>query len=561
MKAKKTLSLILSIFMILALFSACGGGGGSSTSAPETTAPAASDTPATEAPEENPDEGELNSLPLTDELVEFELFTGMMPPAMDYIESMEECYVYQQLEERTGIHMLITQIHPSAQADKFNLMVNTGDYADFINSVGTLYSGGLPAAIEQDVVLDLTELVEEFVPNYSELINSDSAILRDVTLDDGSIGAFYSVFAAEEYADSGPMVRGDWLEALELENPQTYDQYYEVLKAFKSEYDATMWVPATGVANNIMYGFDMMGGYTVGMRNEITSYYVVDGVVKCGWLEDGFKEYIETMNKWYAEGLIDPDYITGDIGSSTVNNQPDALSGLMTGKFGFWNDDITAMDVYKLTDENFGAKAAYHATQNEGDVVHVGYYTSRINGPSFSISTECDDPELAARYINYLYSEEGSLLCNWGTEDYTYTENADGSRTFTELITNNPEGMPYHVAQFVYLMDSAPFVLDRDRMRTTFDDSQMECYDVWQSNYDREWTLSTQLSLNVEESAEYAVLMGDLLTYISENLNKFIVGQLSLEDDYETFIDTLKDLGIDECVGFYQNAYDRWNSK
>lgn len=562
MKAKRILSLLLGVVMLLALFAACGGGSDATpepdaeTQVPATGAPA--DTDPTDGPGE---ESDLNALPLTDELVEFDLFTGMMPPAMDYIDTMEECYVYQEMEARTNIHMNIEQVHPSTQAEKFNLMVNAGDYADFINMVGQLYSGGLPAAIEQDVVLDLTGLVNEFVPNYADIINSDDAIYRDVTLDDGSIGAFYSIFAATEYGDSGPMIRGDWLEELGLENPKTFDEYHEVLKAFKSEYDATMWVAATGITPIIMNGKNIAGTYATGMSTELRCCYVVDGVIRCGWLDEGFRSYLALMNQWYSEGLIDPDYITGDIGSSTVNNQPDALSGLMTDQYGVWVDDIAAMDVYELTTENFGAVAAYHATENEGEMIHIGYYTSRINSPSFSISTDCENPELAARYINYCYSGEGSLLCNWGTEEYTYTVNADGSKSFTELLTNNPEGMTYQIAQFVYLMDSGPFILDRDRMRTTFSDKQMDCYDVWQSNYDQAWTMSTQIALNTDESAEYAVLMGDILTYVSECLNKFIVGQMSVEDDYETFRNTLIDLGIEDCVAFYQAAYDRWSSK
>ena len=42
-----------------------------------------------------------------------------------------------------------------------------------------------------------------------------------------------------------------------------------------------------------------MGAYPV---------YVVDGDVKFGWVEEGFKDYLTLMHQWYTEGLLGADF-------------------------------------------------------------------------------------------------------------------------------------------------------------------------------------------------------------------------------------------------------------
>lgn len=572
MNTKKLIALLLSVVFVLALFAGCGGDAdsddGEATAAP--TESAAAPTESADAPTDSADAtqeparpGDIE-LPLVTEYTEFDLFTGMMPPAMEYIESMEECLAFQTLEERTGIHINITVVHPSVQADSFNLMVSTGDYADFLDMVNSLYAGGLAAAIEQDVILDLSQYIDEYCPNYSALINSDEAVHRDVTLDDGSIGAFYSIYEEAEYIDQGVMVRSDWLDALGMEVPSTYDEYHDFIQAANSEYGATMWLPASGIytANNFISGFGIAGGYTIGMSTELQCFYVEDGKVKCGWFEDGFKDYLSLMNQWYSEGLIDQDYISGDSSSMTVNNQELALSNLMTDKYSVWGDEIVAMDTYNMSYDggSFPAVPSYIPTKNEGDTIHVGYYTSRINRASYSVSTDCEDIELALKWIDYGYTEEGSLLGNWGIEGKTFDVNADGSKYLTDLILNNPDGMPSNVAKFVYLRDSGPYVYDRARDMVTYSETQLSCYDVWPSNYDMANTIPNTLTLNTDESDTYGRLSGDIFTFVSESINKYITGATSM-DEYDTFVSTLTDLGMNDIVALYQAAYDRYIAK
>ena len=67
--------------------------------------------------------------------------------------------------------------------------------------------------------------------------------------------------------------------------------------------------------------------------------------------------------------------------------------------------------------------------------------------------------------------------------------------------------------------------------------------------------------MTTEESARYSELVGDVITYLYESIAKFITGDMSLETEYDGFIDNLHKLNMDEMVEIEQAMYDRWANK
>lgn len=66
------------------------------------------------------------------------------------------------------------------------------------------------------------------------------------------------------------------------------------------------------------------------------------------------------------------------------------------------------------------------------------------------------------------------------------------------------------------------------------------------------------LSLTPEESTEAAGILSDLTTYLEENLIKFLIGDLDMDKDWDTFRDTVESMGLEDVVAIYQAAYDRY---
>ena len=89
--------------------------------------------------------------------------------------------------------------------------------------------------------------------------------------------------------------------------------------------------------------------------------------------------------------------------------------------------------------------------EKKDDILHFGLdVDNAAANMSVSVSTACEDVELVVRFFNYFFTEEGSLLANYGTEGFTFTYNDRGDPVYTEVITNNPQGMTMDVALALY---------------------------------------------------------------------------------------------------------------
>ena len=139
--------------------------------------------------------------------------------------------------------------------------------------------------------------------------------------------------------------------------------------------------------------------------------------------------------------------------------------------------------------------------------------------------------------------------------------NAEGKPEFTDVISNNADGLSYDEAMRLYTnVPSWPGVYydwERELQFVSEDDFQM-CY-VW-DDFDHEATYyPSYASLNLEETAEYSDIFSDLSTYIEENLLSFITGSKSL-DEFDDFIANVKSMNLERVVELKQSALDRFNN-
>lgn len=124
------------------------------------------------------------------------------------------------------------------------------------------------------------------------------------------------------------------------------------------------------------------------------------------------------------------------------------------------------------------------------------------------------------------------------------------------MITNNPD-FSVQQAQSVCLGGNA-------RLRTMGsyhalrNDLQMECFDVWNSNYTGEHYVTDNLPFSSEESTESQSYLGDLTTHLYTCVTKFIVGEMNFDSDYDRFQEELVEMGLDNLTKIQQSVYDRW---
>lgn len=583
---KRIICLLLSMLLLLAFFTGCSkevattAGESPATEASEPTETTAQDpvdaepeeetpvdeSPAEEAPnqEETPAAEEVPyTLPLTDEVVEYSLYTSVSPMIGNVSSlNLEDNMVLQELEKRTNVHLNIQNVSALSFTEQFMLMIAGGEWSDLINNVRTTYSGGLAAALNDDVIIDLAEYAE-YMPNYMNIVTSDENLYRDVTLGGGEMGAFYGIFTENKPIDSGLLVRGDWLDKLGLDAPETVADYEEVARAFYTEYGATVHLPTNGLFANqaFLSAYEVAGFYIdAGFFTSLQCYTVENDKLICGFTQDGFKQYLQLVAGWYAEGLITSDYMSSTSTSNYLGDDSDAVGDLLNDRIGIWGDSVANQLKYDNTmsaDPNFYAQPTELPTINADDDVVCGQYIARIDEAYFSITTTCENPELIIQWIDYAYTSEGSELYNWGLEGKTYVTNGDGFKEYTDLIMNNPDDLSSEQAKYFYL-GFGSYQRDIEAWYAGYNDRQMACFDVWNKDFTGSKALSTQPAMTVEEGEAFSTISGDLITYLSEAVAKFIVGEKNFDKDYDEFIDNLYSFGVDELTEIQQNAYDRW---
>lgn len=264
---KKLIALLLVAAMVLA-FAACGGQAAVSTASVEGTAASADSASAeqvdeVEAPkpveideteeagsasqeevsveevyEDTFEEG-AGTWPISDGTDTITIWDGWFPFFSAFFSDYNDTLFFQEMEKRTGVKTEFTLVNAEMAAEQFNLMVATGDYCDLMHDVDTNYVGGLDTAYEDEVIIAIDDLIDSWMPNFKAALYSEDKFLTD-TLSDLGNRYQLSIFKHDPgFPDYGLLIREDWLKDLKLERPETYDEYYNVLTAFKNEKGAS----------------------------------------------------------------------------------------------------------------------------------------------------------------------------------------------------------------------------------------------------------------------------------------------------------------------------------
>lgn len=486
------------------------------------------------------------------------IWDGWFPFFSAFFEDYDDTTFFQEMEKATGVKTEFTLVNAEMAGEQFNLMVATGDYCDLMHDVDTNYVGGLDTAYEEGVIITIDDLIDTWMPNYKAELMSEDVFLQDLTSNQGNLYQFSILRHEASLPDYGLMIRQDWLDQISMERPETYDEYYEVLTAFKNELGASapMMLSNSGSyqGNFFASGFGINGSVVNGGK----PFYQEEGEVKYGPMEEGYKKYLETMAKWYAEGLIYKDFYTY-VESNTMPPD-DLVVGNQMGLFGANIQDIPNRYSSVVGDNSeIVLVGAYDPVEQKGDITHFGQDRGASAGGGYCVSTACEDLELVARWADYIYSPEGQLLSNFGVEGETFEYNEEGEPELTDLVLHNPDGMPDMLAITKYTTFNLVGVQNDFRMYKEFTDAQWEAGEIW-SMADDACTIPMNCQMTTEESAVFSAAYSDIATYVGQVTLQIILGEedISIWDEY---VANIENMGIDTCIAQQQSALDRYYEK
>lgn len=554
----KFLSLLMACALLICLMAGCSG-----TAAPESSeAPAqasqeAPETPAVEEPaqaepeEEEPQEATV-AYPLEGDGLELSFFTSFPGNLASYLESFDAHPGFQMAQEKTGVKINFTAPSMETSSTQFDLMVASDEFTDIVGGFDSLYVGGLTSAYEGELIYDVASYLDSCAPDYLRVVNSNDTYQNLVYEADGTSLAVYGLYLYDYTSVSnGIFIRQDWLDDLGMDAPETYDDWHETLTAFKTEKGASapLLLPVGSESRGATYsGGFLTSGYSTEAKMSGGHFFQVDGKVTSSLIDSKYKDYLTMLHDWFAEGLIYNDYY-----SQTRDTAEQLLLGDQMGIFDGKVDFITKFNG-KDANGVLRLSGIQNPMMNKGEISGFGSYVTEKS--SFAITSSCQNVELALNWLNYFFTEEGILLCNYGQEDVTYTYDQDGQPQFTDIILHNEDPqLQFGNVTRLYLLDEVlPTVYDQTRELAAYNDAERDAIQLWTDTKEAKYTLPT-VTLSTEANEELSMLLVDIETYASECVTKFIIGDMSL-DKWDEFVSTMESLGIHRCIEIYQEAID-----
>lgn len=446
---------------------------------------------------------------------------------------------FRELEQRTNIHINFCTSSKDLQAFyQFGKSSRTAPDLLDRNQIYQFYGASPEKCLTEGLTLDLTDLVKEYAPNYYRLIQQPE--YHDIAYtSSGRIAAIYSLKTEGQKTFAGLQLRKDWLDELNLEVPVTYDDWETVLTAFKEKKNiaAPLYLPATGFMQNdaLNAGFGVSSGF-----------FQKDGAVFFGPAEQGWQSYLKLLNRWYKKGLIDPNFVTG---------QPvyTPLEVIQAGAYGAWHGLYTMPSALSFDTPEAAVVAAAPPKQNSSDTLHLQHPVSYSDN-CIALSSECENPALALQWIDYLFSEEGSLFASYGTKGKTYTLDKDHEPQFTDLILNNPEGLSFTQALKFYTFTPgfASAYIDWKREQQSLPANDIAMCEVW-SEGDSAYLLPENLPISLEQRERISEISNALNNVVYQYTANFISGAIPFSK-YEDYLKALDECGLEEAVSICEEG-------
>ncbi len=485
----------------------------------------------------------------------------------DQLQSYYDLPILPQILEATGVGIDFIEISSSAATEQFQLMVASGDWPDSAQ-IGQYYNGGAAQAYVDDVILDLTPLLEKNAPDYMRIVNNlneaSKAGLLTTTDSGEKIYLGVSTINDVRWADNGLFARQDWMDALgyTVEDMETIDGFTEVLRAVYAEYgcDWTYYMSQNGMLTNCVAfdcGFPSLADN--GMTG-ISQYLEEDGTVASSWISDGYRSYIEWLRDMFAEKIINNEFYA----TSMNPDQQTSMAG--TGHMFIWGTVADRCgDVFNYLDEaNAGMKLVplgmIYADENK--INNWGSEQTTVGSCNLCVFADSEHPETVLQYYNYFFTDEGIIAANYGIEGVSFNYDADGEPQFTELVTNNPEFPSPQAAMQYYTPDYIPYYNYSGKMHVTFDEIALRAVEVFTaaSNYTSEKrTYPSAVTISTDAQSKINNMAVDVCSYGMEQILKFVTGAAELNDEnWNSYVEGMYGLKLQEILDLYQDAYDAY---
>jgi ABC-type glycerol-3-phosphate transport system substrate-binding protein len=481
-------------------------------------------------------------------------------------EGREKDSIMAEIEKKTNVNLNIEGA--TVNDDYFttlNAMINTGDIPDICfyypnNTYATSYN----SLLKQDVFWNIDELTAQKpgqYPHVEAIFKSQQ--YKNITYGDSEHTLLPVMTSASGW---GIYYRSDWLINIgyyttvngvkKAKAPETIEEFQDVMKKFtlndpdgNGAADTYAISPGNGTyfLNPLYHAFGVPTDYDIDENNEATYMQI----------SPKFKTFLTWFAQMESNGYVDPQWPT--------NSNFQDREKFTGGKIGILITNALQHVLWVATPfEQANGKdklimgPAPKGTANLGVEGAQGFSNWGGTWGGYSISKSCKDPFAALRFLDFVYSQEGTDLREYGIEGVHYdivngekvpnlvNRNKEPEGTFLMINDENGVSQPSGAYKFGSNLNS-DLIWNGDDVQTRFVPKNLDSAhaDLIQQGIDYN-TLYTSKLVNVTGYySTYTTKMSKFQDTTETYAVNVITGKKNVTTDWDAMLETIKGSTID----------------
>ena len=540
---KKTIVKVMASLMALTMFAGCGKSGDNGKDTPRDKQPQQEEK---EKPDDK-DDGKKDGDKKDDgEKPHYNIMVDFRPQHEDF----DKMPVVQQILDDAGIEVEWEQVGDAAVTERKNIAISTGTMPDAM--LGMANTNDVMQNYE--LFLPLNEYIDT-LPNVSAIMEENPEAKQFLTFPNGNIYSF--PFVQEREYEGFPdqlYINKTWVEELGLEMPTNYEEYAEVLKAFK-EGDPNGNGEADEIPFTMMIDHSYFGPYSMygmfGRLDNPNRLVIEDGKVIFTADKEEWKEATKWFASLYEDDLIDPESFTQDRSMLFAKGKADPM--LIGSTNAFLLDNVVGADRMEH----------YEFVLLEGVNGHkeLRYTSFPVQNRTYNVvNAEIENPEPLMKFYDICLDESKHypLQTVFGLIGKQLVETDVEGKEFEFAIA--PEGLSQDDYRYKDAPSNFPTYLTKDSWNSVVhapDVARKEAILEDVRPYLEKESMPPLL-FTEEETQELSDVNSALMDYVSQQQALWISNQSDIDADWDNYIETLNNMGLETYIRLYQQAYDRF---
>ena len=473
-----------------------------------------------------------------------------------YVDWIKELKWYDVAEERTGIHVDYIS-GPEEAADVYSEVdqrVISGDLPDAVMTKVAQTNVYGP----QGVFADLAPYIEKYAPNLQKYIDDNPDYKALVSDADGHI---YGLCKETPIFADLIGYRADHFKAagIDPDSIVTIDDFTKALETLKAYYgkDNPNYYPLTGRDSAIRFA-SWFGAASNISSTESNGIYInnhcKDGSIDI--MSDGAYKMVETMKKWYDEGLIQPEWVAGTF------SEADWEAAMLNGNGSVFYDYYNRAEWFMENggpdnDPNYQMGVLNFIKDDNGNPQKMTVSMKYNDECVTAVNANCSEDKIKTilTFIDYFYSEEGEILANYGVEGESFKTDANGDKEFI-VDYQTEEATPAGEKRWSFLSDRLTVCKPVDNEAFFKWNAPLIAEATGRLYTDENLGTSYVLKFTDDQSKEVTNLLASVFDAQMSGIAQFIDGARELTpDNWAAFQQEMNDLGLSRIEEIQLAAY------